>query len=186
MEDSLELGHVYDLSQKSPADHVLQKRKTYIVRIRQRMQSFAKIYACLIASFKGPSESTKEPLYFCHKELAYSLKDALIARIYEKTNDITDGKCDRAGSWGEVLEHLQTSRRLLIKNRDYKSVSAELYKNEAICYIILDGNILHNRKSPPVEVGRITRLLQNAKDEAPDEESNDIYPIGEWRRRNNC
>jgi hypothetical protein len=91
--------------------------------------------------------------------------------------------------WGEVLEHLNDSRNLLRKNSDhidYESVSAELYKNQAICKIMLDGNILYNRKSPPVEVGRIINLLQHVKDEAPSEENNDLYPISDWQRLNHC
>jgi hypothetical protein len=51
---------------------------------------------------------------------------------------------------------------------------------------MLDGNILHNRKSPPVEVGRIKNLLHDVKDEAPSEENNDLYPISEWQRLNHC
>ena len=104
----------------------------------------------------------------------------------KKNNDITDIQ-DWSKLWSEVLEHLKDSRNLLRRNSDhidYKSVSAELCKNEAICKIMLDGNILYNRKSPPVEVGKIINLLQDAKDEAPNEESNNLYPISEWQRLN--
>ena len=188
LENSLELGHIIKLSQESSSNNIFQQRVMYLKIIRDRLQSFAKIYRCLIESFKGSSETSSEPLYFYHKELAYSIKDALLAEMFEKNNDITDIQ-DWSKLWGEVLEHLKDSRNLLRKNSDhidYKLVSAELYKNQAICKIMLDGNILHNRKSPPVEVGRIKNLLQDVKDEAPSEENNDLYPISEWQRLNHC
>jgi hypothetical protein len=85
-----------------------------------------------------------------------------------------------------VQEHLKSSRYLLGKVADKKLVSSELYKNDAICEIMLDGNILHDQKSPRDVVRNINLLLRNAKDEAPDEESNELYPISEWQRLNRC
>ena len=186
LENSLALGHIYTLSQESSSNNIFQLRGMYLKIIRDRLRSFTKIYRCLIESFKGSFETASEPLYFYHKELAYSIKDALIAEMFENNNDITNIQ-DWSKLWSEVLEHLKDSRNLLRRNSDhidYKSVSAELYKNEAICKIMLDGNILYNRKSPPVEVGKIINLLQDAKDEAPNEESNNLYPISEWQRLN--
>jgi|688.fasta_scaffold871809_2 hypothetical protein len=147
------------------------------------MQSFTKIYRCLIDSFKGSSQTTSEPLNSYHMELAYSIKDALIAQIFEGA--VTDNS-DWTQSWRDVQEHLKSSRYLLGKVADKKLVSSELYKNDAICEIMLDGNILHDQKSPRDVVRNINLLLRNAKDEAPDEESNELYPISEWQRLNRC
>jgi hypothetical protein len=82
-ENSLELGHIIKLSQESSSNNIFQKRVMYLKIIRDRLQSFAKIYRCLIESFKGSSETSSEPLYFYHKELAYSIKDTLIAEMFE-------------------------------------------------------------------------------------------------------
>lgn len=84
LENSLALGHIYILSQESSSNNIYQKRVMYLKIIRYPLRSFTKIYRCFIESFKGSSETASEPLYFYYKELAYSIKDALIAEMFEK------------------------------------------------------------------------------------------------------
>jgi hypothetical protein len=187
-ESSLDLHHIYRVSQDSLTHELapdeLEQRKSYLNRIRDRMRSCETIYRALIDSFTRSSETKPEPLYLYHQELAYSIKDALITQIFAKTITVSNSQT-WSFSWREVQEHLESARKLLGKAHADKSVYFDLDKNEAICEIMLDENVMLHQKSPPKVVMNINGLLQTANVDVTDNEAIQFYPIREWLDLNN-
>jgi len=147
-EYALELDHIYKKSKEAPADNILENRRTYLILIRDRMDAFKEIYRCLFESFTGSSEETTEPLSLYYREFAYSMKDSLVAQIFGKTNPgIASSTWSK--SWRSVQDHLKKSLICIARNHEDKSVNAELCMNHAICLIMLDGNFMLGKQSPP-------------------------------------
>jgi len=183
-EYSLELDHIYKKSKEAPADNVLENRRTYLILIRERMDAFKEIYRCLFESFTGSFEDTTEPLSLYYREFAYSMKDSLVAQIFGKTNpDIASLTWSK--SWLRIQDHLEKSRTFIARNHEDKSIYSEFYMNDAICLIMLDGNFMLGKQSPPDAMNKINEQLHNAaKSRAHDDESINFYPIREWRQLN--
>jgi hypothetical protein len=165
---------------------VFEQRKTYLEVILDRMLAFKEIYRCFIESFTGSAENTTEPLDLYPKYLAYSMKDAMIAKVFIANKSNVDISCSAwFDSWEKVQDYLKDSQNLLGKNHSTKSDDAEYYMNDAICEIMRDRNFMVDKQSLPDVMVKINLLLQNAvKAHGHDDENIQFYPITEWRQLN--
>ncbi len=107
-----------------------------------------------------------------------------MAQIFSKTNDNIDS-LTWSKSWLKVQDYLKRSREFVPIDRDVNSVYAELYMNNAICLIMMDGNFMRGKQSPLDVKNKINDKLQKSlKHNGHDDASIQFYPIKEWRELN--